>query len=45
MESGKILALVVNDEGSNNLEDTAKKTLSRLGSQQLHRLGFRYADP
>lgn len=38
-----ILAMVVNDEGSNNLEDTAKKALTRLGSRELTRLGFRYA--
>uniref|UniRef100_A0AAY4EPS3 G8 domain-containing protein n=1 Tax=Denticeps clupeoides TaxID=299321 RepID=A0AAY4EPS3_9TELE len=36
VEDGLILAMVVNDEGSNNLEDTAKKTLSRLGSQHFH---------
>uniref|UniRef100_A0A665TIG5 G8 domain-containing protein n=1 Tax=Echeneis naucrates TaxID=173247 RepID=A0A665TIG5_ECHNA len=35
VESGLILAMVVNDEGSNNLEDSAKKTLSRLGSKHI----------
>uniref|UniRef100_A0A8C9TLN6 Cell migration inducing hyaluronidase 1 n=1 Tax=Scleropages formosus TaxID=113540 RepID=A0A8C9TLN6_SCLFO len=43
VEEGLILAMVVNDEGSNNLEDSAKKALVKLGSQQLHRLGFRWA--
>ncbi|XP_018620469.1 cell migration-inducing and hyaluronan-binding protein-like isoform X1 [Scleropages formosus] len=42
VEEGLILAMVVNDEGSNNLEDSAKKALVKLGSQQLHRLGFRH---
>ncbi|XP_056134545.1 cell migration-inducing and hyaluronan-binding protein [Lampris incognitus] len=42
VEPGLILALVVNDEGSNNLEDTAKKSLSELGSQHIDRLGFRH---
>uniref|UniRef100_A0A8D3C0W4 Cell migration inducing hyaluronidase 1 n=1 Tax=Scophthalmus maximus TaxID=52904 RepID=A0A8D3C0W4_SCOMX len=35
VEAGLILAVMVNDEGSNNLEDTAKKNLSRLGSQLI----------
>uniref|UniRef100_A0A671TS54 Cell migration inducing hyaluronidase 1 n=1 Tax=Sparus aurata TaxID=8175 RepID=A0A671TS54_SPAAU len=35
VEAGLILAMVVNDEGSNNLEDSAKKSLSRLGSQHI----------
>lgn len=38
-----IMAVVVNDEGSNNLEDSAKKAMTKLGSQQFLRLGFRYA--
>ncbi|XP_035275966.1 cell migration-inducing and hyaluronan-binding protein [Anguilla anguilla] len=42
VEGGMILAMVVNDEGSNNLEDTAKKTMLKLGSRQFHRLGFRH---
>ncbi|KAM4602789.1 cell migration-inducing and hyaluronan-binding protein [Polymixia lowei] len=42
VEPGLILAMVVNDEGSNNLEDAAKKSLSALGSQQVTRLGFRH---
>lgn len=41
VEAGFILAMVVNDEGSNNLEDSAKKSLSRLGSQHFNSLGFR----
>ncbi len=45
VETGQILAMVVNDEGSNNLEDLAKKALTKLGSQHFHRLGFRYYDP
>lgn len=42
VEDGQILAMMVNDEGSNNLEDSAKKTLAKLGSHHFHRLGFRY---
>ncbi|XP_037549279.1 cell migration-inducing and hyaluronan-binding protein-like [Nematolebias whitei] len=42
IEAGLILVVVVNDEGSNNLEDSAKKSLSKLGSRHIHRLGFRH---
>ncbi|KAF4083043.1 hypothetical protein AMELA_G00135510 [Ameiurus melas] len=42
VEDGQILAMMVNDEGSNNLEDSAKKTLTKLGSHHFHRLGFRH---
>ncbi|XP_027137144.1 cell migration-inducing and hyaluronan-binding protein [Larimichthys crocea] len=42
LEAGLILAMVVNDEGSNNLEDSAKKSLTRLGSQHITSLGFRH---
>lgn len=42
LDVGLILAMVVNDEGSNNLEDLAKKSLSRLGSQHIRSLGFRH---
>ncbi|XP_062869588.1 cell migration-inducing and hyaluronan-binding protein-like [Trichomycterus rosablanca] len=42
VEDGQILAMVVNDEGSNNLEDSARKTLAKLGSRHFHRLGFRH---
>lgn len=38
---GVILTVVVNDEGSNNLEEFAKKSLSSLGSQYISSLGFR----
>lgn len=41
VETGLILAMVVNDEGSNNLEDSAKKNLTRLGSRHITSLGFR----
>ncbi|KAF7647007.1 hypothetical protein LDENG_00179020, partial [Lucifuga dentata] len=42
VEAGLILAMVVNDEGSNNLEETAKRSLSNLGSQHISSLGFRH---
>ncbi|XP_041649149.1 cell migration-inducing and hyaluronan-binding protein [Cheilinus undulatus] len=42
VDLGLILVLVVNDEGSNNLEDSAKKSLTRLGSQHIKSLGFRH---
>lgn len=42
VEDGQILAMMVNDEGSNNLEDSARKTLAKLGSRHFHQLGFRY---
>ncbi|KAM8887797.1 cell migration-inducing and hyaluronan-binding protein [Synchiropus picturatus] len=42
LESGVLLAMVVNDEGSNNLEDSAKKSLMRLGSKHISTLGFRH---
>uniref|UniRef100_A0A3Q1H274 ILEI/PANDER domain-containing protein n=1 Tax=Acanthochromis polyacanthus TaxID=80966 RepID=A0A3Q1H274_9TELE len=42
VEAGLILAMVVNDEGSNNLEDSAKKSISRLGSHHISSLGFRH---
>ncbi|XP_064871881.1 cell migration-inducing and hyaluronan-binding protein [Oncorhynchus nerka] len=41
VDNGMILAMVVNDEGSNNLEDSARKILTKLGSKDFHRLGFR----
>uniref|UniRef100_A0AAQ4Q2B2 hyaluronoglucosaminidase n=1 Tax=Gasterosteus aculeatus aculeatus TaxID=481459 RepID=A0AAQ4Q2B2_GASAC len=40
--AGLILAMVVNDEGSNNLEDLAKKSLSRVGSHLISTLEFRH---
>lgn len=42
VQEGLILAMVVNDEGSNNLEDSAKKALAALGSQHFRSLGFRW---
>ncbi|KAM6943286.1 cell migration-inducing and hyaluronan-binding protein [Xenentodon cancila] len=42
LEAGLILAMVVNDEASKNLEDSAKMMLSRLGSRHIHALGFRH---
>ncbi|XP_016520668.1 cell migration-inducing and hyaluronan-binding protein [Poecilia formosa] len=41
IKAGLILCMMVNDEGSNNLEDSAKKILSRLGSNFISNLGFR----
>ncbi|CDQ96229.1 unnamed protein product [Oncorhynchus mykiss] len=41
VDNGMILAMMVNDEGSNNLEDSARKILTKLGSKDFHRLGFR----
>ncbi|XP_027871268.1 cell migration-inducing and hyaluronan-binding protein isoform X1 [Xiphophorus couchianus] len=41
VKAGLILSMMVNDEGSNNLEDSAKKSLSRLGSIFISNLGFR----
>uniref|UniRef100_A0AAX7TR77 G8 domain-containing protein n=1 Tax=Astatotilapia calliptera TaxID=8154 RepID=A0AAX7TR77_ASTCA len=35
IKPGLILAMMVNDEGSNNLEDSAKKSISRLGSKHI----------
>uniref|UniRef100_A0A7N8WNJ2 Cell migration inducing hyaluronidase 1 n=1 Tax=Mastacembelus armatus TaxID=205130 RepID=A0A7N8WNJ2_9TELE len=35
VDAGLILAMVVNDEGSNNLEDSAKKILTKLGSKHI----------
>uniref|UniRef100_A0A8C4ZKQ9 Cell migration inducing hyaluronidase 1 n=1 Tax=Gadus morhua TaxID=8049 RepID=A0A8C4ZKQ9_GADMO len=37
-----LLAMVVNDEGSNNLEDMAKKSLSKLGSQHAPAPGLSF---
>ncbi|KAJ8249320.1 hypothetical protein GJAV_G00233530 [Gymnothorax javanicus] len=42
VQNGVILAMVVNDEGSTNLEDKARKSLLKLGSREFHRLGFRH---
>lgn len=40
--SGRILAVAVNDEGSRNLDDVARKAMTRLGSKHFLHLGFRY---
>ncbi|CAI5671990.1 unnamed protein product [Oreochromis niloticus] len=42
IKPGLILAMMVNDEGSNNLEDSAKKSISKLGSKYIRSLGFRH---
>lgn len=39
---GRILSVAVNDEGSLHLDDTARKTMTRLGSKHFLHLGFRY---
>ncbi|XP_045142328.1 cell migration-inducing and hyaluronan-binding protein isoform X3 [Echinops telfairi] len=39
---GRILSVAVNDEGSRNLEDTARKAMTRLGSKHFLHLGFRH---
>uniref|UniRef100_A0A3Q2D5T4 Cell migration inducing hyaluronidase 1 n=1 Tax=Cyprinodon variegatus TaxID=28743 RepID=A0A3Q2D5T4_CYPVA len=41
VEAGLILSLMINDEGSNHLEESAKSSLSRLGSRFISKLGFR----
>uniref|UniRef100_A0A2K5CXS1 hyaluronoglucosaminidase n=1 Tax=Aotus nancymaae TaxID=37293 RepID=A0A2K5CXS1_AOTNA len=40
---GKILAVAVNDEGSRNLDDVARKAMTKLGSKHFLHLGFRYS--
>lgn len=40
--NGRILSVAVNDEGSRNLDDVARKAMTRLGSKHFLRLGFRY---
>lgn len=39
---GRILSVAVNDEGSRNLDDGARKAMTKLGSKHFLRLGFRY---
>ncbi|XP_043846286.1 cell migration-inducing and hyaluronan-binding protein [Dromiciops gliroides] len=39
---GMILSVAVNDEGSQNLDDTARKAMTKLGSKHFLRLGFRH---
>ncbi|XP_062998620.1 cell migration-inducing and hyaluronan-binding protein [Elgaria multicarinata webbii] len=37
-----ILSVAVNDEGSKNLDDSARKAMTRLGSKHFLHLGFRH---
>ncbi|XP_072475327.1 cell migration-inducing and hyaluronan-binding protein [Notamacropus eugenii] len=39
---GMILSVAVNDEGSQNLDDMARKAMTKLGSKHFLRLGFRH---
>lgn len=39
--AGRILSVAVNDEGSRNLDDAARKAMTRLGSRHFLHLGFR----
>lgn len=39
---GSILAVAVNDEGSRNLDDSARKAMTKLGSKHFLHLGFRH---
>lgn len=43
--NGKILSVAVNDEGSRNLDDSARKVMTKLGSKHFLHLGFRYGCP
>lgn len=36
-----ILSIAVNDEGSKNLDDSARKAMTKLGSKHFLHLGFR----
>ncbi|XP_054569214.1 cell migration-inducing and hyaluronan-binding protein [Eptesicus fuscus] len=40
--SGRILSVAVNDEGSRNLDDSARKAMTKLGSKHFLHLGFRH---
>ncbi|XP_008638292.1 PREDICTED: cell migration-inducing and hyaluronan-binding protein isoform X1 [Corvus brachyrhynchos] len=40
--NGMILSVAVNDEGSRNLDDLARKAMTRLGSKHFLHLGFRH---
>lgn len=40
--AGSILAVAVNDEGSRNLDDSARKAMTKLGSKHFLHLGFRH---
>ncbi|XP_073738279.1 cell migration-inducing and hyaluronan-binding protein isoform X3 [Callorhinus ursinus] len=39
---GRILSVAVNDEGSRNLDDAARKAMTKLGSKHFLHLGFRH---
>ncbi|XP_069480269.1 cell migration-inducing and hyaluronan-binding protein [Ambystoma mexicanum] len=39
---GMILSVAVNDEGSKNVDDSARKAINKLGSKRFQRLGFRH---
>lgn len=43
--NGMILSVAVNDEGSRNLDDMARKAMTKLGSKHFLHLGFRYLPP
>ncbi|KAF6076944.1 cell migration inducing hyaluronidase 1 [Phyllostomus discolor] len=40
--NGMILSVAVNDEGSRNLDDSARKVMTKLGSKHFLHLGFRH---
>uniref|UniRef100_A0A452U0G9 hyaluronoglucosaminidase n=1 Tax=Ursus maritimus TaxID=29073 RepID=A0A452U0G9_URSMA len=40
--TGRILSVAVNDEGSRNLDDAARKAMTKLGSKHFLHLGFRH---
>uniref|UniRef100_A0A8C3XJ53 hyaluronoglucosaminidase n=1 Tax=Chelydra serpentina TaxID=8475 RepID=A0A8C3XJ53_CHESE len=42
IDNGMILSVAVNDEGSRNLDDSARKAMTKLGSKHFLHLGFRY---
>lgn len=41
VRDGMILSVAVNDEGSRNLDDSARKAMTKLGSKHFLHLGFR----
>ncbi|XP_067327539.1 cell migration-inducing and hyaluronan-binding protein [Anolis sagrei] len=42
VDNGRILCVAVNDEGSKNLDDSARKAMTKLGSKHFLHLGFRH---
>ncbi|KFP87173.1 Protein KIAA1199, partial [Apaloderma vittatum] len=40
--NGMILSVAVNDEGSRNLDDSARKAMTKVGSKHFLHLGFRH---